>query len=352
MKIFEVVARSEKWYQLIPLAPSPKPRSASRVFSLRFEFQNMLTTTQPPPAAAPGSFANRTVVVSGGTGKLGRVISTALAQAGANLVVNDIKADNLQTFVDSLTAQGHSVIAIPGSATNGDAIIAQTLLKFGRVDAVINATLGPIPWHPLQDLTNDDFRAAFEANTLGPLALTRAAWPHFIAQKYGRVVNFTSDSMLGLPTASAYTMTKGALFGVNKTLAAEGAGNGIKVNCVSPIAYHPNMDRHIRHLAPDIQTAFRELYVPEANVPMVLALASEGCTASGEVFNTAGWAAGRNVWCAQRGQNGLRTVQECLDKMGAITLREGGEGAVFEPSSTVDFTEFQVAYVLGKEHKP
>lgn len=309
----------------------------------------MSSTTQNSPAAAAGSFANRTVVVSGATGKLGKAISRALAQAGANVVMNDIVTETLQALAKTLAQEGHSVLAIPGSAVDGDTIISQALERFGRIDALINPILGPIPWRHLQDLTNDDFRAMFEANTLGPLALTRAAWPHFMKQNYGRVVNFTSDSMLGLPMSAAYTASKGALFGVNKPLATEGAAHGIKVNCVSPIAYHPCMEPHIQRFAPDIQTAFREQYSPEANVPMVLALASEGCTASGEVFNTAGWAAGRSVWAVQRGENELRTMEQCLDKMVLITAR-GTE--LYEPHSTIDFTEFQSAYVLGKEYKP
>ena len=309
----------------------------------------MSTARDSPHAAAASSFANRTVIVSGGTGKLGCVISAALAQAGANVVVNDIKAEPTHALVQSLTDQGYGALAVIASATDGDSIVEQTIRRFGRIDAVINPTLGAIPWRPLEELSDDDFRAAFEANTLGPLSLTRAAWPHFKAQKYGRVVNFTSDSILGFPTASTYTMTKGALFGVNKTLALEGAAHGIKVNCVSPIAYHPNMERHIQHFSDDVQEAFKELYVPEANVPMVLALASQGCTASGEVFNTAGWAAGRYVWGVERGKSRLATVNDCLDAMDEIT-RKGKE--VFEPETMVDFTEFQAAYVLGKKYKP
>ena len=207
---------------------------------------NVASVAAGSPAAAPGSSANRTIVVSGATGKLGRVISTALALAGANLATNDISADALQTLFDNLAAQGYSALMIPGSATDGKSIIAETLAKLGRIDANVNPILRTIPWHSLQDLTNDDFRAAFEANTLTPLALVRAAWPHFMAQNYGRVVISTSDSMLGFPTAATYTMTKGALFSATETLAAEGAAHGIKVSCVSPIAYHPNMERHIQ----------------------------------------------------------------------------------------------------------
>ncbi|KAL9111578.1 MAG: hypothetical protein Q9227_004066 [Pyrenula ochraceoflavens] len=316
----------------------------------------MPVSKENPPLAAPDSFKNRTVIVSGATGKLGRVISTALANASANLVLNDINSDALQALADSLSQSSSSstILAIPGSATDhASSIITQTLDKFGHIHALITPTLSPIPWNPIQNLSLSDFRSAFESNTLAPLALLRAAWPHFLTQNHGRVVNFTSDSLLGFPTASAYTMSKGALFGLNKTLAAEGAAHDIKVNCVSPIAYHENMARHIERFSPEVQSAFREMYAPEANVPMILALAHGGCEVSGEVVSTAGWAAGRCVWGVRKGVRGLRTVEECLGRMGEIVKKGGGEGGggeeVFEPEGMVDFTEFQGRYVVGKE---
>jgi NAD(P)-dependent dehydrogenase (short-subunit alcohol dehydrogenase family) len=298
------------------------------------------------PIAAPGSFAGKTIIVSGGVGKLGRAICTALAAAGANVVVNDVKEDAVNQLVSELKSSGYSSMGITLSATSGSEIVARTIKEFGRIDAVINPTLGPIPWKPFEDLTEDDFRRSFEANVLGPLSITRAAWPHFKAQKFGRVVNFTSDSMLGFPTASTYTSTKGALFGVNKTLAMEGAPHNIKVNCVSPIAYAPGMARHIERFSDDVQHAFRTLYTPEANVPMILALVSEKCEASGQIFNTSGWAVGRNVWGVIKGENEMRHVDECLEKI--KSLCEKGKEKVFEPETMVDFTEFQAKYVLGK----
>lgn len=297
-----------------------------------------------PLIAAPGSFLGRTVIVSGSVGKLGRVISIALAAAGANVVLNDVKAEQLQEQAQSLTEQGFHPLVIPTSGADGTSVVTQAIEHFGQIDAIIAPTLGPIPWQPLEDVTENDFRAAFEANVLAPLSLARAAWPYFKKQQYGRVVNFTSDSILGFPTASTYTFTKGALFGVNKTLAMEGAAYGIKVNCVSPIAYLPHMERHIQRFSDDVQHAFKDYYFPEANVPMILALASEGCTATGQVFHTAGWAVGRNVWGITKSKNELRTVGDCLKEMEALVDNK----EVFEPASMVDFTEFQAAYVLGK----
>ncbi|KAI9661286.1 MAG: hypothetical protein M1821_009613 [Bathelium mastoideum] len=286
-------------------------------------------------------FSGRTVVVSGATGKLGRPICTALASAGANVVINDINKEAVQELLSSIISLGYSAIGVTLSATSGSEIVFKAVQHFGRVDAVINLTLGPISWKPIEELAEEDFRIAYEANVVGPISIIKAAWLHFKSQGYGRVVNFTSDSMLGMPTGSVYTNTKGALFGVNKTLAMEGAPFGIKVNCVSPIAYVPSMERHIARFSQEVQNKFKSLYTPEANVPMVLALASEGCRATGEVFNTAGWAAGRSVWSYQKGMGSLETIEACLKAMDEIT-KKGEE--TFEPQTMVDFTEWQAKY--------
>ena len=299
-----------------------------------------------PPAARPDQFKDRVIIVSGAAGKLGRAICKALCDSGANVVVNDINDGAGTELVSSLESEGGSVLGIALSASSGEQIVDETLQKFGGVHAVINAILGPVVWTRFEETTDATFRDAFESNVLGPFSIARAAWPHFKAQNFGRVVNFTSDSMLGFPTASSYTFTKGALLGVNKTLAMEGAGHNIKVNCVSPIAFVPHMERHIKSFSKDVQEAFWTRYKPEGNVPMILALVSEECQASGEVFTTSGWAVGRCVLGYVEGENEMRTVDECLEKVGALC--EKGRKEVFEPNSQVDFTEWQAKYVLGK----
>ena len=308
-------------------------------------FDRMSSQNSDHSIATPSSFKNRTVIVSGGTGKLGRVICQALAVASANVVINDINVTAVNELVSELTAAKRDVVGTTlSAATSASQIVALALEKYGRIDAIITPTLGAIPWKPLENLTDDDFRAAFEANVLAPISLIKAAWPHFKEQNFGRVVNFTSDSLLGFPTASTYTLSKGALFGVNKTLAIEGASHNIKVNCVSPIAYVPSMERHIMRFSEEIQEAFKTQYLPEANVPVILALCTEQCEATGQVFNTAGWAAGRNVWGCKAGVKEMRTVEQALEGLKEIT---GATDEVFEPQTMVDFTEWQSKYVLG-----
>lgn len=270
----------------------------------------------------------------------------ALCESAANVVANDINGETLSALVSSLEPTRGSILIIASSAANGGEIIKQTIEKFGAVHAIINATLGLIPWSPFAQTTDDGFRNAFETNFLGPISLIRAAWPHFVSQNFGRVVNFTSDSMLGFPTASTYTFSKGALLGVNKTLAMEGRPHNILVNCVSPIAFVPHMERHISNFSPDVQEAFRTKYQPEANVPMILALVDEGCKVRSEVFTTSGYAVGRCRLGYVEVVREMRSVDECLEKVDGPM--EKAKREVYEPSSTEDFTEWQVKYVLGK----
>lgn len=299
-----------------------------------------------PPAATPGSFAGRTVIVSGGAGCIGKAICLALGHAGANVVVNDINEDAVNDLVSTLKDAGNAAVGVTLSATSGDEIVKRTIEAFGSVHAVVNSTLGTIPWGAFENSTDNQFRDLFEANVLGPLALTRAVWPYFKAQKFGRVVNFTSDSVYGMPGGSTYTMTKGALFGINKSLALEGTPHNIKANCVSPISYRPSQDRFVNTMSEDAQHLFRTRYTAEGNVPMILALVSEACQISGEVFSLAGCTAGRNVYGVARGENEMRTVEECLQKMDALCQKNSRE--VYESGSMADFTEYQAKYVLGK----
>lgn len=287
---------------------------------------------------------NRTVIVSGAAGKIGRTVCLALGSEGANIVVNDTDAQAVAEIASLLSRMRCQVLELALSANEGTFTVDQAVKKFGTVHAIINATLGPVAWKPVEEVTDEQFHSSFLTNVMAPLSILRAAWPHFKAQKYGRVVNFTSDSILGFPTATDYTMTKGAIFGMNKTLSMEGSAFGITVNCVSPIAFVPNMESHIQGFSREIQHAFRDTYKPSANVPMILMLISEHCSVSGQVFSTAGWSAMRCVWGVQGVAIDLRTADDCLREMDNICDKT--KQPVFEPESMIDFTEFQAAYTV------
>ncbi|RFU33185.1 hypothetical protein B7463_g3199, partial [Scytalidium lignicola] len=296
------------------------------------------------------SFAKRTVIVTGGAGALGRAISIAFAKVGANVVVNDLGGSPYgqgnskllsEELVHDIRKMGFSAVADSNSVTEGKKIIDTAIDKFGRIDVLIN-TAAITHYAPIEDLTPDVFRKILEVNAIGPMSLIHHAWPHFKKQKYGRVVNFTSDSIFGMRNASAYVLSKGALVGVNKTLALEGAPYGITVNCAAPCAFSKLGSDFIKDLRKEQQEEYQQKYTGESNVPMILALSHENNDITGKIFSLGAYSIGRMALGTVSGPQNIRTVEECFNTKESIL---GEERKVFEPDSVEEFLGFKATFV-------
>jgi NAD(P)-dependent dehydrogenase (short-subunit alcohol dehydrogenase family) len=320
-----------------------------------------VSATLNAPFAAEGSFLNRTILITGGAGTLGRRISIAFAKAGANVIVNDLgssphhnasmptpsptlTSSPASSLVAELTSLGLSAVASTHDITTSSAaIIDLAIANFGRIDAIINC-VGIHPFAPFQDQDLDVCRKALETNVLGPMQVLRAAWPHFRKQGYGRVVNFTSDGLFGMENSAAYIASKGALLGLTTSLALEGRDFGVCVNACAPVAYPPMVMSAFEVLPQEQREWFKDTFTSESNVPMVMALASDECRVTGELFEVGAWAVGRMVLGTTKGIAGLRTMEECLERMGDITGK-GTAAEVFEPKDVADFLAFKAAYL-------
>ena len=118
---------------------------------------------------------------------------------------------------------------------------------------------------------------------IGHFLVTRAAWPHMTAAGYGRVVHTTSGAALyGLPQSSHYCMAKGAIIGLTKALALEGAAAGIRVNAVAPAAY-TRMVTGMR--TRPCASRWRSSCHPTSSRRWWLGLAHEACPVTGEIFD-------------------------------------------------------------------
>lgn len=160
-------------------------------------------------------------------------------------------------------------------------MVQQTVENLGRVDIVVaNAALSQASNFGKQSL--DDFMRIFNVGFLGTLNLVHAAWPLMRAQRHGRVIATTSSAgpyvnhWLG-----AYAASKGAIEMLMRSLAAEGANGGIRVNAISPYAATQMTAAHL-------DPALAKCLTPEAVAPMVAWLASYACTANGQVFVAGG----------------------------------------------------------------
>ncbi len=190
----------------------------------------------------------RVVVVTGSGGGLGRQHALLLASRGAKVVVNDLggsrdgsgggsaMADQVVTEITE--AGGSAVASYDNVATeDGGAAIVQTAVDaFGRVDAVVN-NAGILRDGTFHKMTTESFDSVMKVHLYGTYHVTRAAWPLFRDQGFGRVVMTTSTSGLyGNFGQANYGAAKLGMVGLMNTLAMEGRKYDILVNAVAPIA--------------------------------------------------------------------------------------------------------------------
>jgi len=193
-------------------------------------------------------FDERAVVVTGAGRGIGRSHALLLASRGAKVVVADYGAeldgsgsskDPAERVVKEIEANGGEAVTCCASVAEEDdaaSIIETALESFGRLDAVIN-NAGISDMHLFGDLSIEQFRRMIDVHFLGTVLVTKFAWPHFIEAGYGRIVNTTSEGILGAqPLLTSYGAAKGAVWAFTRNIAAEGAELGIIANAVCPRA--------------------------------------------------------------------------------------------------------------------
>lgn len=238
------------------------------------------------------SFAGRVAIITGAGGGLGRSHALELARRGAHVLVNDLggsldgrgSSDSAaQRVVDEITALGGS--AAPNydtvaTSAGGQAIVSAAVAAFGRVDILVNnaGILRDKAFHKMDDAMID---AVIDVHLKGALFVSRPAFALMREQGYGRIINTSSASgLFGNFGQANYGAAKAGLAGLTRVLALEGAGHGIKVNAIAPIA----STRMTQDILGDLQAKVS----PESVSPMVAYLAHEECSVNGNVYSVAG----------------------------------------------------------------
>ncbi|KZS92427.1 peroxisomal hydratase-dehydrogenase-epimerase [Sistotremastrum niveocremeum HHB9708] len=221
------------------------------------------------------SFKGHTVVVTGAGGGLGKAYSLLFASRGANVVVNDVSEAAASKVVDEIRRMGGSAVTSVASVTDGELIIKTAVEHFGTVTILIN-NAGILRFKNMSDKEWDFVQLV---HLKGAFSCTKAAWPVFVKQKFGRIINTASAAGLyGNNGQANYSAAKMGLVGFTKTLALEGEKYGIKASVIAPMAASAMTETV---MPPDMLAGLK----PEFVAPLVAALAHpDGPEANGRLF--------------------------------------------------------------------
>ena len=175
---------------------------------------------------------SQVALVTGGSTGIGRAIALRLAKSGARVVITGRHEEALREAAAQHPSIGH-VVADVSVVADAARTIEEVKRRHGRLDVLVN-NAGVAPMAPLSDAAPEHVRGVFDTNVLGLVELTRQALPLLRASK-GSIVNLSSV-VADQPFAnmSVYAASKAAVLALSRAWAQELAGDGVRVNAVSP----------------------------------------------------------------------------------------------------------------------
>lgn len=190
---------------------------------------------------------HRVVVITGGTGVLGRAIALHLAEEGAKVVILGRKAEVGHALAADIKAAGGEALFLTTDVTDRARLeqnLSDILAAYGRIDALLNAAGGNMPGATIAptgtifDLKTEEFQRVLELNLTGTVLPTQVFLRPMVEQKRGAIVNFSSMAAFRpLTRVAGYAAAKAGISNFTAFMAAEVArkfGEGIRVNAIAP----------------------------------------------------------------------------------------------------------------------
>jgi 3-oxoacyl-[acyl-carrier protein] reductase len=181
------------------------------------------------------------LVIGGGGAGIGRSISRAFSAAGAAVAIADIDPQRARDAAGELTELGAHAVPLSGDVRSGSAVdgfVTSAAAEFGRLDTLVTVVGGQVAFVPavrLHEMSDDDWDLAFDMNLRHVARAARAAIRAFLAQGTGgSIVSVGSvTGIMAAPRQAGYGAAKAGLASLAKTVAAEYAGDGIRMNIVA-----------------------------------------------------------------------------------------------------------------------
>ncbi len=188
----------------------------------------------------------RVVIVTGGTRGIGRALAEGFVSAGARVVVASRKRDACQETEKHLRELGGEAIGVPTHLGDLDALsvlVDRTVDAFGGIDVVVNNAATALA-QPIGEYTPEAWAKSLDVNLRGPVFLAQAALPHLRRSSHAAILNVLSGAaFLFSARVSLYGIGKAGLMAATRSMAAELAPHGIRVNALSPGTVETDMVR-------------------------------------------------------------------------------------------------------------
>ncbi|PJI38879.1 MAG: NAD(P)-dependent oxidoreductase [Rhizobium sp.] len=188
----------------------------------------------------------KALITASGQG-IGRASALAFARAGASVVATDINAEALDSLAAEAKAEG-LVLETRVLDVLKDAAVEAIVAETGPFDILFNCA-GVVHGGTVMDMTTADLDFAFDLNVRAMIRTIRAVLPAMLERGDGSIINMASvaSSVKGVPNRCAYTVTKAAVIGLTKSVAADYVTQGIRVNAICPgTVESPSLQDRIR----------------------------------------------------------------------------------------------------------
>jgi dehydrogenase/reductase SDR family member 4 len=180
----------------------------------------------------------RIALITGATRGIGRAIASALAGAGATVVISSRKEPAVAATVAELAAEGRRAVGIPANVGRLDEarrLVDRAIAECGGIDIVVNNAAANPVFGPVEDTTPEAFAKILDVNLRAPFEVAKRALPSMQARGGGAIVNMSSiggvspEAGLGI-----YSVSKAALIGLTQVMAKEWGRHGVRANAICP----------------------------------------------------------------------------------------------------------------------
>jgi 3-oxoacyl-[acyl-carrier protein] reductase len=184
-----------------------------------------------------GRFDGRVAVVTGAARGIGFGTATRFAEEGASVAILDLdEASAAEAAARLPLVDGAKAIGIGADVSNTESVeaaVERLVAELGGIHILIN-NAGVTRDNLLFKMTDDDWDIVMNVHLRGAFLMTRAAQKHFVAQKYGKIVNLSSVSALGNRGQANYSAAKMGIQGFTRTLGIELGRYGVNANAIAP----------------------------------------------------------------------------------------------------------------------